>query len=57
MLSYWKNSQWAHPAGIVFESMAPWREISSGRLPAANGVPELARLANAQLDEYWARQK
>jgi multiple sugar transport system substrate-binding protein len=57
MLSYWKNSQWAHPAGIVFESMAPWREISSGRLPAANGVPELARLANTQLDEYWARQK
>ena len=57
MLSYWKNNQWAHPANIIFESMPPWHEIRNGTMPAATGVAELARLANAQLDEYWARRE
>lgn len=56
-MSFWKNGQWAHPVNITFETMAPWKEMVAGTMPASSGVPELARLANAKLDEFWANRK
>lgn len=57
-LNWWRNGEWAHPADISFGNMAPWVELRSGNMPAATAVPEMARLANARLDEFWAnRQK
>jgi hypothetical protein len=37
--------------------MAPWKDMVAGTMPASTGVPELTRLANLKLDEFWANQK
>jgi ABC-type glycerol-3-phosphate transport system substrate-binding protein len=57
-LAWWRNGQWAHPADISFEQMQPWIDLRQGTVPASTAVPEMARLANQRIDEFWAnRQK
>lgn len=56
-LSFWRNGQWAHPANITFESMDPWRKLAAGQMAAQTAVPEMARLANGIIDQFWANRK
>ncbi len=53
-LNWYRNSERNHPAGLNIGNFATFLDIMRGRLPAAVGVPELARQMNALLDEYWA---
>ena len=54
-LNWWKKNT-ANPSGSSITDGGYWSQIFSGEQPAANAIPELAKMMQQTLDEFWANR-
>lgn len=54
-LNWWKKNT-ANPAGIAIGDGGYWSQVFNGEQPAANAIPELAKMMQQTLDEFWANR-